>query len=457
MESCIARILIYALGAYTDYRAVFCCQKLEVNFAYEIWSLTDERRNCKSSEQNRVLFLRDRIFASQFHSIEFVSPELTSSTFVAIENGVVYPRHTCIFWALSTLRLGWKIVFHKVLKKNERRLMKWVPPTRSVRVRLMIKEPQPRRPTARVVFTVLTEKGPNAHGKVAAYQFLPTFCNTLRKNNFATAWAATTGQLARALETELPVVLVHLFGEDNVQIASPNMTKMERLALVTFNQSKTGVLLADKLASHRAFEAAQIPAPRLLETGGFLRQRFGSGLPTSVASDTDKHYLGSQKFIRTEFVDTRIQFKGRTYFTVVRLMCVDDVVLHAYTKARAENDGSASVHASHTPTNADFINYCHELLVRPRSTEFQQIATRLYHVLGPGFYAHDLLIDNNSGAVYVCESGFKFDSPVTSKRLGPIGHLIPSQAPLLPPENFSQRSAQAFLTRCRQALNGLKA
>jgi hypothetical protein len=158
--------------------------------------------------------------------------------------------------------------------------------------------------------------------------------------------------------------------------------------------------------------------------------------------------------IRTEFVDTVVTFEDHRYYTTVRLICVDDIVLHAYPRARNVDEGSASVHASDTPLNPALIEHLHETLVATRAEDFSRVARLLFGVLGHGFYAHDLLIDRNDGSISVCESGFKFDDRAYHGRLKPISADIPSQAVLFPVGEFARLSARAFLSRCDAVLAG---
>lgn len=340
------------------------------------------------------------------------------------------------------------------LKKTLRRvLLKIAPELMSRIIESWVRVPQPRNAKARVVLTALTPGGAGADGKVSKRDFLPTFCDTLRRNDIATAWVSSTRELSRALRVEEPVVLIHLFGEDRNQIESPELAELEQRAVATFNRSGIGPLLADKLDSHRAFAAAGIPVPDLREAGGFVRSRLGTGLPTAITpNDTSVTRQEDDRQIRTEFVDTRVEFGNRRYFTSIRLLCIDNVVLHAYPRARDDQEGDASVHAHDTPADPALIEHLHKSLVQPRSVEFTSIAQQLYEVLGHGFYVHDLVIEAATGAVFVCETGFKFDDAAYWRHLEPIASRIPSQSVLFPVQQFAQYSAGVFLERCQSIL-----
>lgn len=275
----------------------------------------------------------------------------------------------------------------------------------------------------------------------------------LRKNGFAIKFVSSERELARVLSHQHPVFIIHLYGEDHTQIASSKMDALERKAVAVFNGSRIGPVLADKLTSHQAFEAGGVLVPALKERGGFVRLRSGTGLPTFMEQDTGKATSGSDVHIQTEFIDTSIKFENRRYYTTIRLLCVDDIVLNTYLGARDVQDDSLNVHAYNTPLDPVLIEHLHRSLAATRTKEFSLIAKQLFAVLGHGFYAHDLLIASNDGSIFLCESGFKFDAEAYWAHHAPIAAEIPSQASLFPTEALARRSAQVFQTQCDTLLS----
>lgn len=316
----------------------------------------------------------------------------------------------------------------------------------------LIKESQPPEKRAKVVFSVLTKAGPLANGKVSAFEFLPTFCDTLRRNGFATEWASNVAELDASLNDEVPVFLVHLFGEDHSDIFSAEVLDLEKKAVATFNTAEAGQLLADKLASHKAFVDAGIPVPTLRETGGFVRSRFGTALPTEIQEGTEALPAEDERRIFTDFVDTRIEYDGRLFYTTVRIVCIDGTILHSYPRARDAKEENPSVHAKDTPLEPALVEYLNDVLVVPNAEAFEGIARNLHHVLGHGFFAHDLVIDNVSGEIFVCEGGFKFDDPSYWRHMKRISSDLPSQAVLFPIQNFAKHSSETFCRRCLSIL-----
>ena len=336
-----------------------------------------------------------------------------------------------------------------------RKILSVVPEGRSFVLNRRFTTPRPDPGRAVVVLTVLTDAGPSANGKISAGAFLPSFCDTLRASGLETLFVSSERELARIVSRRRPLVLLHLYGEDHTRIASSRMDLLERDAVAVFNGSRTGELLADKLISHRAFEAGGVPVPALFAKKGFVRQRAGTGLETFMDLGSGGAVSGDDTRIRTEFVDTAVTFDGRRYYTTVRLLCVDDIVLHAYPRARDVQEGNGSVHSRNTPLDPALIEHLHQTLVATRAEDFSRVARRLFDVLGHGFYAHDLLIDQKDGSISVCESGFKFDDRTYTGHLKPISDKIPSQAVMFFPVcEFARLSARAFLTRCDAVLAG---
>jgi len=147
-----------------------------------------------------------------------------------------------------------------------------------------------------------------------------------------------------------------------------------------------------------------------------------------------------------------VGFEGSEYFTTVRLLCIDDHVLHAFTRARDVEEGEAGVHSQDTPLNPALIEHLHAHCVEPNRPAFATIAKQLHAVLGHGFFVHDLLVETGTGSVMVCESGFKFDDKTYAKHIASIAADVPSQSPLLPMGPFARRSARVFAQECTAIL-----
>ena len=110
----------------------------------------------------------------------------------------------------------------------------------------------------------------------------------------------------------------------------------------------------------------------------------------------------------TQFIDTTVQFRESVYFTCIRLVCIGTYLIRIYIRARDVSENNPSVHNKDTPKDRELLDYLHEKLVVPRLEAFHALSDRIGRVLGPGFYAHDVLIENKTGQLFLCETGFKF-------------------------------------------------
>jgi hypothetical protein len=316
----------------------------------------------------------------------------------------------------------------------------------------MIRMPQPDKPKARIIFTFLTRTGITIDGKLTFFEFFPLFLARLRERGLETRIAFSEASVAQSMEGSTSAVIVNVYGEDHASIRSPKMAAMERDARAVFNPADAGLLLRDKLIYHRAMDKAGVAVPGLVESGGFARERLGSGRPTSLDDQTSDDGEDGSELIRTHFVDTAVAFEGEKYLTTVRLICINERILHAFTRARAASDGNASVHSSNTPLDPNLLEYLHAELVEPHHDAFAQIAAKLHRLIGNGFFVHDLLIERQTGAIMVCESGLKFDDWPYRMRLAKVGDAIPSQAPIMVLKPFAMRSADTFADICETLL-----
>jgi hypothetical protein len=150
----------------------------------------------------------------------------------------------------------------------------------------------------------------------------------------------------------------------------------------------------------------------------------------------------------TSFVDTRVTHAGRTYYTCVRLLCVGPHVVHGYVRARDVAEGSASVHNADTPLDPALLGILHESQVDARMAEHADVAARVAAALGPGFYAHDIVVPNDGGAVQLCETGFKFNDGSYPARLAPVAAELPWHRRMFAISEWADVSAGLFLNEC---------
>jgi hypothetical protein len=72
-----------------------------------------------------------------------------------------------------------------------------------------------------------------------------------------------------------------------------------------------------------------------------------------------------------------------------------------------------SVHAGGTPKDPDLISHFHETLVEANRPRMIQLCEQIGRVLGPGFYAHNILHAEKLVNSSFAKTGFKFDDTST--------------------------------------------
>ena len=61
-----------------------------------------------------------------------------------------------------------------------------------------------------------------------------------------------------------------------------------------------------------------------------------------------------------------------------------------------------------TPRDPELLRYLRAELASADLERLLSFAARVGRTLGPGFYAHDVLVEAGSGELYLCETEFKF-------------------------------------------------
>jgi hypothetical protein len=306
----------------------------------------------------------------------------------------------------------------------------------------------PTQATACVVFTAFNSAMLDGPGKMQPAVFLPPFCAWLASRGIASHFAVTPQTLARLAGPR--TIVIHIYREVGCDIVTPEIEDAQKDSLV-FNAPRTGRTIADKMATHRLFTQHGLPMPDLADGGEgivFSNSAKDSGaavqlMPGGTALDPSRY--------NTRFIDTRVVLRGKSYFTTVRLLCIGRHIAHAYVRAGgASTDSSPSVHAADTPLEPELIERLQQALVAPRAEALSALASRLGLLLGPGFYAHDLLIERGTGNIYICESGFKFHDWSYGNRIHPIAQDLPSHRFMLTPD-YAVRAARLFLAACRDS------
>ena len=223
------------------------------------------------------------------------------------------------------------------------------------------------------------------------------------------------------------------------------LERARRLGAGVVHPPELGLAMADKLATRDLLIPAGIRMPELVtETGAmvpvFSNEVVGSNRPVrlhgSGALDPSRY--------NTRYIDAVHHYQGRAYHVSLRAMAVGPTCVAVYVRARGVGEKNPSVHNKNTPVDHELLNHLHAEIVEPRRDEIHSICERIGSRLGPGFYAHDIVPERESGLLYVCETGFKFDDHAWRNRMSPLrGSLACDDGN---PSVEVVRSAEAFLS-----------
>ncbi len=159
-----------------------------------------------------------------------------------------------------------------------------------------------------------------------------------------------------------------------------------------YNAPSTGAIAGDKRATNQVFSKAGIPVPTIVGTEAtsivFSNAPIGSHNTTAVI-DIGRQ-LDSNRY-NTRFIDTEHDYNGKSYYVALRTLAVTGTMIAAYARLRPTGEAEASVHAGDTPKDPDLISHFHETLVEANRSRMIQLCEQIGKVLGPGFYAHDIL------------------------------------------------------------------
>ena len=288
-----------------------------------------------------------------------------------------------------------------------------------------IRQFQPKNVRGKIVILALGSRGLRTRGKVTSRRFFPPFCRVLGECGIASSYIGDYETLERelCLSNGLPTVLVNLVNEDFDDLESykiPNDSLQNVTAV--FNSHGVAAIIRDKKEANLFFSEHNINVPRQnLDEGTkvFSNARVGSGERAFIVENLQELDKGRYN---TKFIDTTVQFRESVYFTCIRLVCIGTYLIRIYIRARDVSENNPSVHSKDTPRDHELLEYLREQLVVPRLEAFHALSYHIGHVLGPGFYTHDVLIENKSGRLFLCETGFKFyDDPYEERMIGVVG------------------------------------
>ena len=318
------------------------------------------------------------------------------------------------------------------------------------RINALIADSLPQSMKAKVV---IHTPGPDAipvSGKVVPEIFFPPFCRVLGQCGISSVYVHSIDDLEQEIleSTSIPTILINLIHElydDLDKLAVSNLVFQDKV--VEFNSLSTAGIICNKYKANQFFSKNDVLVPRLDPKNCkiFSNTIIGTKSPVMVyetIEDADKSRYN------TEYIDTTLEFRNKKYFSTIRLICIGSIIVQIYARAADIEKGNPSVHNADTPLDPDLMEHMYNSLVMPNLHNFRSIANRLENILGPGFYVHDLLIDQESGKTYLSETGFKFFDTTYSKHMIEVTGNRKFLTGVMDMETFAAYSATIFVNYC---------
>lgn len=312
---------------------------------------------------------------------------------------------------------------------------------------------QPAIAKAKVVIAAMGADGLKTHGKVNPKRFFPPFCRVLKQGGIGSVYVNDMAGVERELQTSrgVPIILLDLVNEDYDYLDAydiPDALYSQPNAV--FNSRRIAKIIKDKKETNALLSRNGISMPNL--TGLENKKIFSNA--RSGSQETVLVYEGAGEIddtrYNTEFIDTRVEFEGGIYYTTVRLMCIGSSIVQIYIRARDERGSSPSVHSKDTPVDRPLLDYMHRQLVKPRLDDYVSLAADVESVLGPGFYAHDVLVDNSTGELFLCETGYKYYDHTYSSRMKPVLGDREFRYGVVDQSTYAAYAGAVFVTYCTE-------
>jgi hypothetical protein len=213
-----------------------------------------------------------------------------------------------------------------------------------------------------------------------------------------------------------------------------------------------GRIIADKTLTNETLTEGGVEVPKRVSAAVapfkvFSNKNMGTHAPTYMVEA--RLPLDRSRY-NTEWIDTRHEHNGRSYYVVLRAMAVGSRCVSIFLRARPADQGDASVHNTDTPIDAELWNALYRRIVIPQTQAIESLCEQIANVLGIGFFSHDVLPESSSGRLLVCETGFKFDDRLFRSHLMPLsGQLVADD---FLSDRFPIRSAEFFASELSRAI-----
>ncbi len=297
----------------------------------------------------------------------------------------------------------------------------------------------------RVVVTGFSRFGFWAKAKVYQWDYFAAFSRRLAQAGVDCFFVWDEDGLERHV-TGKNTAILHMFNEEKPWSYTARIRDAERKASFIACTVRGASIIQHKKLTNIYLTAHGVPMPKQIHQPSetetvFSNSVIGSGKRVNVVAGTAA--LDQERY-NTEFVDTRFDYAGKSYYTMFRIQAIGRRVLHSYVRARDVSENAPSVHSANTPADAGLLNHLYDVLIAPRKDEIAQFTAHLGALLGPGFYAHDMVVCNKTGQMKMVEAGVKFNDSPYAEYLESERHMTPNNA-MFYDGSYPVRSAELFL------------
>jgi hypothetical protein len=259
------------------------------------------------------------------------------------------------------------------------------------------------------------------NGKVVPASFFPPFARTLAHLGMQTVFKRGLHDLPALVDDRTCIICAA--NEERPEVTA--LERLESFGAPVFNAPSRARTIADKRTTNALLASRGITVPDTATAPG--TRIFSNALDRSNAgvfvADGPSHDPSRHE---TRFVDTTVTVGKTRYYTSLRLLCVGPTIVHAWVRARPVG-ASPAVHSRDTPLDPGLLEELQARCIVAHYPRLTALASRLAMVLGPGFYAHDVLLERGSHELLVCETGWKFDDYTFRHHIAPIAQRLPSQ------------------------------
>ena len=291
--------------------------------------------------------------------------------------------------------------------------------------------------------------------KVDPLGFFPPFCRVLARYGIGSKFVHDIKGIEQAAQqSNHKSILINLVDEDKPDISKYDFPgDLSKEFRAVFNSYSVARIVSDKMRTNDYLSTHGIAMPRCNSAGAdiFSLPKTGYGHTAAVVDDIES--ADADKY-NTEFIDTRVQFQGKHYYTSLRLMCIGPAVLKILVQARDCDERNPAARNRNTPQDPSLLRHLNAVQVAANLDKLHSLAEDIWRVLGPGFYAHDVLVEAKSGRVLLCESEYKFYPEPFMKKFRGLMDNEDRLVSTCEQASYARIAASVFLEYCNKLENG---